>query len=334
MAAPDIPGLYHQYVIAQVVLGLQKLTGKPKSVAVDEKAYRQAAIEPIWNGVPLPVRLVGRSKFRFDDVMLAARTEVFLVSADAKLSLRADAPDRLWALVTRMLPPPLGGTLPSTPPPVPGFGASAALPMALPAAQAVNKPPTPPPLPSSVQPTPPPPDDGKPASGPAIGIDLGTTYSVVAHVDAHGRPMSIPNAVGDIITPSVVLMDENGPIVGKEAVQAAAMEPEKIAECAKRDMGAKFFRKKLNGEFLPPEVISSMILRALKEDAERRLGPLRNAVITVPAYFDEARRQATIDAGKIAGLHVLDILNEPTAAAIAYGYQLGFLDTKGQSTAG
>ncbi len=168
--------------------------------------------------------------------------------------------------------------------------------------------------------------------GPAIGIDLGTTYSVVAYVDAHGRPSSIPNAVGDIITPSVVLVDDTGPIVGKEAVLAAAMEPEKIAECAKRDMGSKFFRKKVNGEFLPPEVISSLILKALKEDAERKLGPLKNAVITVPAYFDESRRQATIDAGKLAGLNVLDILNEPTAAAIAYGYQLGFLDPAGKST--
>ena len=170
------------------------------------------------------------------------------------------------------------------------------------------------------------------AAAPAIGIDLGTTYSVVAHVDNHGRPTSIPNAVGEIITPSVVLVDDTGPIVGKEAVMAAAMEPEKIADCAKRDMGSRFYRRKVNGEFLPPEVISSLILRALKADAERKLGPIRNAVITVPAYFDEARRQATVDAGKLAGLHVLDILNEPTAAAIAYGYQLGFLDPLGHST--
>ena len=76
MAAPDIPGLYHQYLITQIVHGLHKLTGKPKSAAVDDKAYRQAAIDPIWNAVPLPVRLSGRSKLRFDDYMLAARTEV------------------------------------------------------------------------------------------------------------------------------------------------------------------------------------------------------------------------------------------------------------------
>src|SRR5947207_1960688 len=102
MAAPDIPGLYHEYLITQIVLGLHKLTGKPKSVAVDEKAYRQAAVEPIWTSVPLPVRLIGRSKFRWDDVLLAARTEVFLVSAEGKLSLRPDASSRLWALVVRM----------------------------------------------------------------------------------------------------------------------------------------------------------------------------------------------------------------------------------------
>jgi molecular chaperone DnaK len=160
----------------------------------------------------------------------------------------------------------------------------------------------------------------------AVGIDLGTTYSVVAHLDAYGRPWSIPNAAGDILTPSVVLFDAGGPVIGKEAVLAAAMEPEKIAECVKRDMGSKAYRKKINGEYLPPEVISSFILRSLKADAERKLGPVRKAVITVPAYFDDSRRRATMDAGRLAGLEVLDILNEPTAAAIAYGYQLGFLD--------
>src|SRR5205807_806765 len=105
-------------------------------------------------------------------------------------------------------------------------------------------------------------------------------------------------------------------------------EPEKIAECVKRDMGSRAYRKKINGEVLPPEVISSIILKSLKADAERKLGPVTKAVITVPAYFDESRRQATIDAGKLAGLDVLDILNEPTAAAIAYGYEQGFVNPK------
>lgn len=164
----------------------------------------------------------------------------------------------------------------------------------------------------------------------AIGIDLGTTYSVVAYLDHQGRPISIPNVAGDILTPSVVLFDQEGTVVGKEAVLAAPLEPDKVADCVKRDMGSKHYRKPINGEHLPPEVISSYILRRLRADAERKLGPITKAVITVPAYFDETRRRATIDAGRLAGLEVLDILNEPTAAAIVYGYQEGLLDRSGQ----
>ncbi len=158
-----------------------------------------------------------------------------------------------------------------------------------------------------------------------VGIDLGTTFSAVAYLDALGRPTTVPNSAGNLITPSVVLFGTDGIVVGEEAVQAAALEPEQVAVCVKRDMGAKHYRKPVGGEHLPPEVVSSYILRKLKADAERRLGPIRHAVITVPAYFDEPRRQATVSAGKLAGLSVLDILNEPTAAAIAFGYQEGFL---------
>src|SRR5262249_48061798 len=96
-------------------------------------------------------------------------------------------------------------------------------------------------------------------SAPAGGIDLGTPHSLVAHVDAQGRPCSIPNAAGDLLTPSVVLFEEGGTVVGKEAVLASAMEPDKVAECVKRDMGAKVYRKQINGEYLPPELISSLI---------------------------------------------------------------------------
>src|SRR5205085_11016069 len=113
---------------------------------------------------------------------------------------------------------------------------------------------------------------------------------------------------------------------GKEALLASAAGPDRTAECVKRDMGARAYRKQINGEYLPPEAISALVLRSLKADAERRLGPVRRAVITVPAYFEETRRRATMDAGRLAGLQVLDIINEPTAAAIAYGYSLGFLD--------
>lgn len=175
-----------------------------------------------------------------------------------------------------------------------------------------------------------PPLAGAQNNPPAVGIDLGTTYSVIAYLDPQGRPTSIPNTHGDLLTPSVVLFDDSGTVVGKEAALAAALEPEKFADCVKRDMGSKYFHKKINGELLPPEVISSYILRRLKNDAERKLGLVTKAVITVPAYFDETRRRATMDAGRLAGLEVLDILNEPTAAAIAYGYQQGFLDRAGK----
>jgi molecular chaperone DnaK len=159
-----------------------------------------------------------------------------------------------------------------------------------------------------------------------VGIDLGTTFSVIASVDAQGRPYSFLNGDGERLTPSVVLFEEGGTVVGKQAVLASALEPEKVADCVKRDMGGKVYRRKINGEYMPPEVISSFILRSLKADAERQLGPVHKAVITVPAYFDETRRRATVDAGRLAGLQVLDIVNEPTAAAIAYGYHLRFLD--------
>src|SRR5262249_1913067 len=173
---------------------------------------------------------------------------------------------------------------------------------------------------------------GRPATTPgiALGIDLGTTYSVVAHLDMHGRPTTIPNAHGELLTPSVVLFDPEGVIVGKEAVAAAAMEPDKVADCFKRDMGAKFYRRKVNGWEVARGAISAFVLRSLRSDAERKLGPIKKAVVTVPAYFDEARRQATMVAGKLIELEVLDILNEPTAAALAYGYQQGFLDKQGR----
>ncbi len=170
-----------------------------------------------------------------------------------------------------------------------------------------------------------------PKSTIPIGIDLGTTFSVVAYLDSTGRPCTITNAEGDLITPSVVLLDGASSVVGKEAVKAAGMEPEKIADFAKRDMGSMFYSKKVGGEQLPPEVIQSLILEKLRKDAELKLGPIDRAVVTVPAFFNEPRRKATQDAAQLAGLQILDIINEPTAAAIAFGYQVGFLDEKGQA---
>jgi molecular chaperone DnaK len=112
-----------------------------------------------------------------------------------------------------------------------------------------------------------------PKSTIPIGIDLGTTFSVVAYLDSTGRPCTITNAEGDLITPSVVLLDGASTVVGKEAVKAAGMEPEKIADFAKRDMGSMFYSKKVGGEQLPPEVIQSLILEKLRKDAELKLGP-------------------------------------------------------------
>jgi molecular chaperone DnaK len=168
-----------------------------------------------------------------------------------------------------------------------------------------------------------------PASSVPVGIDLGTTFSVVAYLDSTGRPCTIPNSEGDLITPSVVLFDGASTVVGKEAVKAAPLEPERVADFAKRDMGSAVYARKIGGDSLPPEVIQSMILEKLKRDAEMKLGPVTEAVVTVPAFFNEPRRKATQDAAQLAGLKTLDIINEPTAAAIAFGYQVGFLNTAG-----
>ena len=162
---------------------------------------------------------------------------------------------------------------------------------------------------------------------PAVGIDLGTTYSVVAFLDPTGRPQTILNAEGDLTTPSVVLFDRSSVVVGKEAVKAASLEPDCIAEFAKREMGCPTYSKTIHDERFPPEVIQSFILEKLKADAEQRLGPFQKAVITVPAYFNEPRRKAVQDAGHLAGLEVLDIINEPTA--LTFGVQRGFLKRDG-----
>ncbi len=160
-----------------------------------------------------------------------------------------------------------------------------------------------------------------------IGIDLGTTRSVIAFVDKDGRPATIKNAEGETTTPSVVFFDDSGPIIGREAADIAAYEPEQVIQFAKRHVGELFLRKKIAGTRFPPEVIQALILRKLKSDAELLLHEVRDVVITVPAYFNEPRRKATQDSGRLLGLNVLDIINEPTAAAIAYGVQKGFLSS-------
>jgi molecular chaperone DnaK len=157
--------------------------------------------------------------------------------------------------------------------------------------------------------------------GEIIGIDLGTTYSAVARLGADGRPEILRNRDGDNIMPSVVLFQGDVPIVGKMAKHSAATAPDDVVQYVKRAMGDPTWRFETSeGAAFRPEEISALILKRLKEDAELVIGaPVTDAVITVPAYFDDARRRATIDAGKIAGLEVRRVLNEPTAAALAYG---------------
>ncbi|MDD5331565.1 MAG: molecular chaperone DnaK [Candidatus Nanoarchaeia archaeon] len=151
-----------------------------------------------------------------------------------------------------------------------------------------------------------------------IGIDLGTTFSAVAIMEA-GKSKIIPNSEGSNITPSVVLIKDNEILVGDVARRQAIISPKHTVRSIKRLMGTRE-KITIDGKHYSPEQISAMILQKLKSDAEAYLGTkVNDAVITVPAYFDDAQRQATKDAGKIAGLNVLRIVNEPTAAALAYG---------------
>src|SRR3984957_8784572 len=156
----------------------------------------------------------------------------------------------------------------------------------------------------------------------AVGIDLGTTFCAGAHIDAYGKPQIIPNAESERITPSVILFDGTNAIVGSMAKQNAVAEPEKIVDFVKREMGKSKaqFHRDFNGKIYSAEELSALIIKKLKVDAEKYLGePVTDAVITVPAYFNDAERTATITAGQLAGLNVLQIVNEPTAAALAYG---------------
>lgn len=165
----------------------------------------------------------------------------------------------------------------------------------------------------------------------AVGIDLGTTFSVVAHLDESGRSQIIRNREGDVLTPSVVLFEHAEVVVGRDAKKALVEGTARyrIAEWVKRDMGQASYSRPIHGDELPPEVIQACILKKIKEDATAALDVDYACVITVPAYFDEPRRQATADAGKMAGLRVLDIVNEPTAAALAFGEYAGYLNSSG-----
>lgn len=162
----------------------------------------------------------------------------------------------------------------------------------------------------------------KPLNRKAIGIDLGTTFCAVAHIDAYGKPQIIPNTENERITPSVILFDGTNAVVGTIAKQNAVAEPDKIVDFVKREIGKSKsqFSRTFAGKVYSAEELSAIILRKLKGDAEKYLGEtVTDAVITVPAYFNDAERTATLVAGQLAGLKVLQIINEPTSAALAYG---------------
>jgi molecular chaperone DnaK len=157
-----------------------------------------------------------------------------------------------------------------------------------------------------------------------VGIDLGTTHSAVARLDDAGRTAMVPNADGQVLTPSVVLFDDSGIVVGREALKAVPVAAGRVARWVKRDMGNPAYSQPIAGQYLPPEAIQACILSTLRSDAERFYGRDFSAVVTVPAFFDEPRRRATAEAASMAGLPLLDIVNEPTAAALAFGEQLGY----------
>lgn len=153
-----------------------------------------------------------------------------------------------------------------------------------------------------------------------IGIDLGTTFSAVAAIDKFGRPVTLPNSQGKVITPSVIYFGGGQPIVGDEAKEMQALGDERVASFFKRYMGERSYVLNFNGKDYGPVDLSAILLRKLKADAQTALSTeIRDAVITVPAYFNNLQREATMEAGRMAGLNVLRIINEPTAAAIAYG---------------
>ncbi|MEA2560973.1 MAG: molecular chaperone DnaK [Acidobacteriota bacterium] len=154
----------------------------------------------------------------------------------------------------------------------------------------------------------------------AVGIDLGTTNSAIAHVDGHGRPVVLPNRFGEPITPSVVCFRKGEVLVGQEAKELQATGEPQVAAFFKRQMGVPNFVFYADGRDYTAIDLSALVLASLKRDAEQALGgKVTHAVITVPAYFRNPQREATIAAGRQAGLEVLQVINEPTAAAIAYG---------------
>ena len=152
----------------------------------------------------------------------------------------------------------------------------------------------------------------------AVGIDLGTTYSCIASLNEHGEPITIPNAEGEMSTPSAVMFDGNEIVVGTEALRHAIMQPGKVIQNAKRYIGEtdKFWH--VDGKKISPVEVEAMILKKLIGDAQMQIGSIEEAVVTVPAQFSDSQRHATIEAGHRAGLQRVDIINEPVAASLCY----------------
>jgi molecular chaperone DnaK len=166
--------------------------------------------------------------------------------------------------------------------------------------------------------------------GHTVGIDLGTTFSTLAQLDQEGNPVAIANEDDEVETPSLILLAESGHVVvGPSRTRAAMEDPDHVVDRVKRYMGSSDYKRTFDGREITPEFLSGLILKKLRQDAEKRIGKIGNAVITVPYYFNDARRKATEDAGKIAGLHVIDIINEPTAATLTYAWQRGELGAVG-----
>ena len=162
--------------------------------------------------------------------------------------------------------------------------------------------------------------------GNTVGIDLGTTFSTLAIVNEEGEPTPIPNEDDDVETASIILLAESKHvIVGPNRSRAAMEDPSNVIERIKRQMGSVGYHRTFDGQEITPEFVSSLILRKLKQDCENKIGPIANAVITVPYYFNDTRRKSTQDAGRIAGLNVVSIINEPTAAALTYAWHRGEL---------
>jgi molecular chaperone DnaK len=161
-----------------------------------------------------------------------------------------------------------------------------------------------------------------------VGIDLGTTNSVIACLNETGVPVAIRDPEGDTMTPSVVSFEDDKVTVGRAAMWHALERPARVVSEIKRDIGNRLYRFEYRDRALNAETISALILKKLKQYAEAQIGPIAGAVIGVPNYFDDTRRKATEAAGRIAGLNVLDIVNEPVATALCYAYGRGQITRK------